>query len=455
MGCLLAVVRQDHTRQTVEETLVLPQGGCKGGHSTLDLTVEPCPFPASSPDMSEYFEPTKAAALERLAGFVTKAGHSYAARRNYDLGPGNHASVSQLSPYLRSRAVTEEEIIKAVLEQHSFSAAEKFIQEVFWRTYWKGWLELRPAVWEQYLSALGRAWDDVQTQSGLRQLWETACRGETEIGCFNAWAKELVETGYLHNHARMWFASIWIFTLKLPWELGADFFLRHLLDGDPASNTLSWRWVAGLQTPGKTYLARTSNISKFTEGRFHPKWQLAGDAPAMAGPEAPSPRDLPQPTPVNMDKRSGWLVHEDDLSIGHVCVTPPSVANAILAPQTKIGPLLPAPAIGEFRLNLMKDAVARHHGQPDDVVVLHNAADLVRWSREQGLEQVVTPHAPVGPVAQTLHQASTLQDMPPIVALMRDYDRIAWPHATRGFFPFKKHIPDFIRTLGLSRTDTA
>jgi deoxyribodipyrimidine photo-lyase len=65
--------------------------------------------------------------------------------------------------------------------------------------------------------------------------------------------QELVETGYLHNHARMWFASIWIFTLRLPWELGADFFLRHLLDGDAASNTLSWRWVAGLHTKGKHY----------------------------------------------------------------------------------------------------------------------------------------------------------------------------------------------------------
>ncbi|MCK7502530.1 MAG: hypothetical protein MZW92_81430 [Comamonadaceae bacterium] len=72
----------------------------------------------------------------------------------------------------------------------------------------------------------------------------------------------------LHNHARLWFASLWIFTLELPWALGADFFLRHLLDGDPASNTLSWRWVVGLQTPGKIYLARADNIARFTAGRF-------------------------------------------------------------------------------------------------------------------------------------------------------------------------------------------
>ena len=62
----------------------------------------------------------------------------------------------------------------------------------------------------------------------------------------------------------MWFASIWIHTLELQWELGADFFLKHLLDGDPASNTLSWRWVAGIHTKGKNYIARKSNIEKYS-----------------------------------------------------------------------------------------------------------------------------------------------------------------------------------------------
>ena len=66
----------------------------------------------------------------------------------------------------------------------------------------------------------------------------------------------------------MWFASIWIFTLDLPWELGAEFFLKHLYDGDSASNTLGWRWVAGIQTPGKHYLASEWNIKKFTNNRY-------------------------------------------------------------------------------------------------------------------------------------------------------------------------------------------
>ena len=67
--------------------------------------------------------------------------------------------------------------------------------------------------------------------------------------------KLLKENNYLHNHARMWFASIWVFTLDLPWQLGAEFFMKHLFDGDAAANTLGWRWVAGIQTQGKNYLA--------------------------------------------------------------------------------------------------------------------------------------------------------------------------------------------------------
>ena len=91
---------------------------------------------------------------------------------------------------------------------------------------------------------------------------------ETEIVCFNDWINELKNFNYLHNHTRMLFASIWIFTLRLPWQKGAEFFMKHLYDGDAASNTLSWRWVAGIQTKGKNYLAQSWNISKFTNNKY-------------------------------------------------------------------------------------------------------------------------------------------------------------------------------------------
>ena len=214
------------------------------------------------------FPPSRAEALHRLAEFLPRAGRDYAATRNADAGPDDRANVSNLSPYLRYRMITEPEVIEALHERHSASAAAKFVQEVGWRTYWKGWLELRPEAWSRFLAERDAARD---SPAALLRAVQQAEAGATGIEGFDDWAHELTTYGYLHNHARMWFASIWVFTLRLPWTLGADFFLRHLVDADPASNTLSWRWVAGLQTPGKTYLATADNIARYTGGRFPPR----------------------------------------------------------------------------------------------------------------------------------------------------------------------------------------
>ncbi len=198
------------------------------------------------------FEPTRDAGLTRLQEFIPRAGSLYAGTRNYDHGPDDRSNISVLSPYIRHRLITEAEVVQAVLGRFKFNTAEKFIQEVCWRTYWKGWLEMRPSVWRRYNERLAALYGEFQHDKDLRARYEAAIEGRTGIAAFDAWVRELVEIGYVHNHARMWFASIWIFTLNLPWELGAAFFFRHLYDGDPASNTLSWRWVAGLHTKGKT-----------------------------------------------------------------------------------------------------------------------------------------------------------------------------------------------------------
>ena len=133
-----------------------------------------------------------------------------------------------------------------------------------WRTYWKGWLELRSGVWDDYLIDLKKIKEEFRDSED----YLNAVKGKTKIECFNEWVNELKTYNYLHNHTRMWFASIWIFTLNLPWQKGAEFFMKHLYDGDAASNTLSWRWVAGLQTKGKHYVAQSWNISKFTNNKY-------------------------------------------------------------------------------------------------------------------------------------------------------------------------------------------
>jgi len=191
--------------------------------------------------------------------FIQKGLKDYSSQRNYDFGPQSRENVSNLSKYISHRVINEYDLIREILSEYNLQKVDKFIQEVFWRVYWKGWLEHRPQVWRDFVDS---------NPNYSEEVYKKAIIGETGIECFDDWIKEIKTENYLHNHTRMWFASIWIFTLNLPWELGARFFMKHLFDGDAASNTLSWRWVAGIQTQGKNYLARESNIRKFTNQRY-------------------------------------------------------------------------------------------------------------------------------------------------------------------------------------------
>ena len=210
------------------------------------------------------FHPSRSQALEQMQSFVENHLGLYARDRNFDFGPEKRSNTSCLSPYVTHGILSENEIIKLSLKQYSFTKIEKFVQEVLWRTYWKGWLERRPSVWKDFINDLKYLKVDYESDKNLK----AAISGNTDIDCFNDWVHELKETGYLHNHTRMWFSSIWVFTLDLPWQLGAEFFMRYLKDGDPASNTLSWRWTAGIQTKGKNYVAQEWNIKKFTNSRY-------------------------------------------------------------------------------------------------------------------------------------------------------------------------------------------
>lgn len=390
-------------------------------------------------DASIPFPPNAAAAHARLASFVPHAGSNYAQKRNFDLGAGAHSHVSTLSPYVRLKVLDEADISRAVLSQMTPRDADKFIAEVWWRTYWKGWMEQRPAVWAGYRDDLTRMHNEVQTQSGLRQRWEAACLGQTGIAPFDHWAQELAQTGYLHNHARMWFASIWIFTLGLPWQLGADFFLRHLLDGDAAVNTLSWRWVAGIQTQGKTYLADPANIAKFTGGRFMGVQGLATSAAPLSAPPAPERQAIPEVASYSgaPADRVGLLLHSDDLGapfVDALGIAPASIAY--LDCTDGQSPWQTAPMVSEFRQTLARDIWP-------DAQVLPSLDALDDWAKVRQLDQIVTPHAPVGPVRAALRRARKSGSIP-ISEFRREIDTTAWPLATAGFFKFRKHIPDLL-----------
>ncbi len=384
------------------------------------------------------FEPSHTAAISRLDTFLTKAGRDYAQFRNYDIE--GHPHVSGLSPYLRHGLVQPEDVLRQVLRHHTAAAAEKFIQEVFWRSYWKGWLERRPSVWCGYQAQLRRDLDQLSSQAGLRLLWEDACLGRTGIACFDAWAHELVATGYLHNHARMWFASIWVFTLDLPWALGADFFLRHLLDGDPASNTLGWRWVAGRQTLGKTYLARSENIARYTKGRFVNTPGLAQYA-KPCDPE-PHPSLGPAPTSDAMPGgRVAVLVTEEDV-LPQDLVDTVADGTAVVALRSDRGRsvLEVSAAVQDFTQGALQDGLNRL-GAPD-APIFETPEDVTEWARAQHIDAFVTRYCPQGPARTAVTQIGI-----PVSQQIKPFDRLAWPHATAGFFKFKAHIPKILGAL--------
>ncbi len=396
---------------------------------------------------------TRPYALGRLKRFLPRAGRAYADTRNSDLGPHQRSNVSTLSPWIRHRLILEEEVIDAVLGHHSLSAADKFVQEVFWRTYFKGWLEHRPQVWQRYCAEVHGLMDALASNSELRQRYEAAIEARSGIDCMDAWTRELIETGYLHNHARMWFASIWIFTLKLPWQLGAQFFLSHLFDGDPASNTLSWRWVAGLHTKGKTYLARASNIEKFTEGRFNPVGQLSGTARPIMEADPGLPIAVHPAERLEAGEPFLLLVTTEDCSPEQLSL--PGAPEAVLG-VTTAGSDLPMPAsaqVRQFAVHSVEDALGRcdaQFGIPSELRETDAWADLLKdRAQELGVKTIVTAYMPVGHVADRLKQATSSleKDGIRVVQVRRDYDIVAWPHATKGFFALRKKIPHVLDML--------
>ena len=387
--------------------------------------------------------PTRAAGLARLAEFLPYAGRAYADRRNLDLGPADRSNVSALSPWLRRRLITEEEVIAAVLARHSAAAAEKFIQEVAWRTYWKGWLELRPGTLERFNAERIALKAALERDRGLAARFARATDGATGIACFDAWVEELRSLGWIHNHARMWFASVWIFTLGLPWQLGADFFYKHLLDADPASNTLSWRWVAGLHTQGKHYLARAENIARNTAGRFAPYGQLNEAALPLVEAEPPLPAAPLAAAQCHDGGPCALLLTEEDLHPESWDLAGEVAAIAIL-PTASVA--LPASPAAQFSAGALDDAAARaeaHFGVHCTAVA---ASDLPAWLAARGLSTLVTAEAPTGLIRWQLNDLAVrlAAGGARLIQQRRPWDDLLWPRATAGFFKLKTSLPAVI-----------
>ncbi len=376
------------------------------------------------------FEASRAKALNQLNNFVENNLGEYSKLRNFDFGPEKRSNISCLSPYITHGIINEQEVIQKALSKFSFSKNEKFIQEVLWRTYWKGWLELRPNVWADYLIELNQ----IKNEFKDNKDYIAAIEGKTKVDCFNEWVKELKENNYLHNHTRMWFASIWIFTLELPWQLGAEFFMQHLYDGDAASNTLGWRWVAGVQTQGKHYLASEWNIKKFTNNRFQ-NIKLNENAPPKVSEKSYQiiKQDFNNPQKI---ENKNLLIFENNLSFEITDFKENDFKKIYLVSNKNENRVIKlSEKLVKFKSHLIEDQEQRLKNQSIDCQII-DISELTNIENYYGL------YPAVGENLDFLNSNNLKIDF-----LYRNLDQLAWQYCNKGFFNFKNYIPKIVSSF--------
>ena len=377
------------------------------------------------------FVTTRKEALDSMERYIENNISDYTAKRNFDFGPQNRKNISCLSPYITHRLISEYEVAKKTLSKYPYQKVEKFIQEIFWRVYWKGWLELRPKVWTDFV-------EDTKNIENTNE-YEKAINGETNIDCFNDWVKELKENNYLHNHTRMWFASIWIFTLKLPWQKGAEFFLRELYDGDAASNTLSWRWVAGIQTKGKNYIAQNWNINKFTNNKYKDLKLNENPKPII------DQRDYKiSPLSIsNNETASDKLVFfENELDFQFFNIDNHKKVYCILLAnderQVKLGS-----KVLDYKKNLIKNQI-QNSGLKIEFIEGNKFIELSNKDKDF---DIVYPS--IGENMSFLKRVIKKNNLN-INYLIREEDNYCWQFSNKGYFNFKSNIPKILSQFKLN-----
>ena len=374
------------------------------------------------------FAASRAKAIDQLNNFIEQNLSDYSKLRNFDFGPDNRSNISCLSPYITHGIINELEVIDKSLKKFSFAKNEKFIQEVLWRVYWKGWLELRPNVWSDYLIELDKVKDEFKNN----QNYLDAIEGKTNVDCFNQWVTELKENNYLHNHTRMWFASIWIFTLELPWQLGAEFFMQHLYDGDAASNTLGWRWVAGVQTQGKHYLASEWNINKFTNNRFK-NIKLSENAKPISSDKTYFITNKNfQNSEIYEDKT--LLIFENNMTFEFSDFKENKFKKILLVSNNTNRTIKLSEKVLKFKANLLEDQKIRLKQNSINCETI-NINDLKNIT-----EDIYAFYPTIGENLDFI-QNNELRN---IKFLYRKLDQFSWQYCNKGFFNFKNYIPKII-----------
>ena len=376
------------------------------------------------------FEPNRDFACKKLINFINNNLSEYSKLRNFDFGPDQRGNISCLSPYITHGVLSEREVMSLSLKKFPFVKIEKFIQEVLWRVYWKGWLELRPNVWRDYILDLNRLKQEYKDDKNYLE----AVEGRTKIECFNTWVDELKRYNYLHNHARMWFASIWIFTLGLPWQLGAEFFMKYLLDGDSASNTLGWRWTAGVQTKGKNYVASEWNIKKFTNNRFS-NIKL-NENPVPINDERNYSIINNGFLDANISNSQDLLVFDNNISFEQSDFKDQSfktiyfVFNENETRQIKLDE-----KVINFKKSLIKDQIESLKNKSLNCKII-NIQDLNDMK-----ENLLALYPSIGENLDYINS----NNFKNINFLYRKIDQYSWKYCNKGFFNFKNYIPKIVQ----------
>ncbi len=203
----------------------------------------------------ETFPPTRQAALNRVSAVRPS---DYARSRNAIEG-----AVTGLSPYITHGLLSLPEVLAGVIAKHPLDVQHKFVFELGWREYFRHvWAFRGDGIFESLREGL-------LPQAGYSALLPADIRqASTGVPVIDTAVRTLYATGYLHNHARMWLASYVVHVRKVHWRIAADWLYSHLLDGDLASNHLSWQWVAGTGS-SKPYLFNADNVARYAPALWH------------------------------------------------------------------------------------------------------------------------------------------------------------------------------------------
>ena len=380
---------------------------------------------------------SKKNATDLVKSFINEKAQMYGSLRNFDFGSMEKNFVSGLSPAISHRLITEHHFVREILKIYPIKKVEKLVQEVCWRTYWKGYLEHHKSIWINYKLDLERL-----KEYEITDKYISAIEGKTQIRCFDDWTNELKNNGYLHNHTRMWYASIWIFTLKLPWQLGAEFFMRNLLDADAASNTLSWRWVAGLHTKGKTYLARPSNIRKFTDNRYSPQNKLANFAKIQTEDHTIITNTIPYTNYEKPRKVKCLLIHENDVSLDDI----PNYDHLVIQ-KSNCSSINRSNLVRDYVDNLLSDCLRRSITKSKPKIFKFNhETELKDFLNANEIKNIFTHYPGTGYLKDELNHFSKALGIN-IKYFITGWDSRLWPHTSKGFFKLRKKIPDILRDM--------